>query len=235
MTEPGTRSPQVVWREFGYSQPLRVFLHNVPDHFLRNLRSPDSTPAANASEYLAVRYLCHSLPVVDRLLHPSRHWNCANVPSFSYEVNDGPVVLSALNMIEAQVNEFFSTEPTPQENRQDGSISLTLHAVHVWKLPQGAGFLYGQPISKPHSELFCSLHATDPRSQIGAKQSSVRRLIGESSDGGKPHVDGARCEQPIFEMNPVARHHHLTERKSRLRAVPSDKILDRTSIAPLRF
>jgi hypothetical protein len=36
-----------------------------------------------------VSYPCHYLPVVDRLLHPGRHWNCANVPSFSDEVNDG--------------------------------------------------------------------------------------------------------------------------------------------------
>jgi hypothetical protein len=98
------------------------------------------------------------LPVVDRLLHP-------------------------LNVVEAQINEFYSTKLTPQENRQDGSIFFTLHAVPVWKLPQGAGFLGGQLMSKPHAALFCSLHATDSRSQIGAKHSSVRRLIGKPSDG----------------------------------------------------
>src|ERR1700687_1748639 len=117
MTEPGTRSPQVVWREFGNSQPSRVFLHNVPDHFLRDCRSPDDTFSTNASENLAVRYVRHSSPVVDRLLHPSRHWNCANVPTFPDEVNNGPVVFSALNVVKAQVNEFSSTEPAPQENR----------------------------------------------------------------------------------------------------------------------
>jgi hypothetical protein len=104
MTEPSTRPPEVVWREFRNSKSFRVFLHNVPDHFLRNLRTPDNTLAANASEYPAVRYLCHSLPVVDRLLHPSRHWNCANVPAFPDEVNNGPVVFSALNVVKAQVN-----------------------------------------------------------------------------------------------------------------------------------
>ena len=117
MTEPGTRPPEVVRSEFENSQSFRVFLHNVPDHFLRNLRAPDNTLAANASEYPAVRNLCHSLPVVDRLLHPSRHWNGANVAAFPHEVNNGPVVFSALNVVKAQVNQFSSTEPAPQENR----------------------------------------------------------------------------------------------------------------------
>jgi len=65
MTEPGTRSPQVVWREFGNSQPFRVFLHNVPDHLLRDCRSPDDTFSTNASENLAVRNTSYGQLVVN--------------------------------------------------------------------------------------------------------------------------------------------------------------------------
>src|SRR6267378_467921 len=113
MTEPGTRSPEVVWREFSYPQSFRVFLHNVPDHFLCNLRSPNNTFAANASEYLTVHDFRDSQPVVDRLLHPIGHGNRADVPSFPNEVNYGPMVFAALNMVEGQINEFSSTEPAP--------------------------------------------------------------------------------------------------------------------------
>ena len=50
MTEPSTGPPEVVWREFGYSQAFRAFLHNVPDHFLRNLRTtPFEYPRASRS------------------------------------------------------------------------------------------------------------------------------------------------------------------------------------------
>jgi len=135
MTKPGTRSPEVVWREFRHAQSFRVFLHNVPDHFLCNLRSPNSTYAANASENLTVDDIRDGQPVVDRLLHPIGHGNRADVPSFPDQINDGPMVFSALNMVKGQINEFSSTQPTPQENRQDGSISFTVHAVHVRKLP----------------------------------------------------------------------------------------------------
>ena len=117
MTEPGTRSPEVVRSEFENSQSFRVFLHNVPDYFLCNLSSPDNTFAANASENPAGGDLGDSQPIVDRLLHPFRHRNRADVASFPDEVNNGPVVFSALNVIKAQVNQFSSTEPAAQENR----------------------------------------------------------------------------------------------------------------------
>src|SRR5215469_12709886 len=216
MTEPGTRSPQVVWREFGNSQPFRVFLHNVPDHLLRDSRSPDDTFSTNASENLAVCNTSYNQPVVNRLLHPIRHRNSTDVPSFPDQVNNGPVILPALNMVKSQSNEFSATKPAPEEDCQDGSVPFALHGVHAGKLPQGAGLLHGQPISKPHAQLFRSFHATDSSGQIRAKQSGVRRLIGESSNSCQPHVDGARCEQPIFEMNPVARHHRFVERQARL-------------------
>jgi IS30 family transposase len=79
MTKPGTRSPEVMWREFRHAQPFRIFLHNVPDHFLCNLRSPNNTYAANASENLTVYDVRDSQPVVDRLLHPIGHGNRADV------------------------------------------------------------------------------------------------------------------------------------------------------------
>src|SRR5690349_5925257 len=98
MTEPGTRSPEVVWREFRYAQPFCVFLHNVPDHFLCDLRSPNNTLAANTSENLTVHDFRDSQPVVDRLLHPIGHRNRANMPSFPNEVNDCPMVLPTLDV-----------------------------------------------------------------------------------------------------------------------------------------
>jgi len=61
------------------------------------------------------------------------------------------------------------------------------------------------------------------------------RLIGESSDRCKPHIDGPRCKQLVFEMNPVTRHHHFVEGQSRLRAIPANEVINGTSVAALRF
>src|SRR5690348_5795453 len=102
MTQPGTRSPEVVGRELRYSQPFRVFLDNVPDYFLRNLRSPNNAFTANASENLTVCDPRHVQPVVNGLFYPVGHGNRSDVYSFPDQVNDGPMVLPALDVIQPQ-------------------------------------------------------------------------------------------------------------------------------------
>jgi len=106
----------------------------------------------NKSPASPVRFVCEAvsfLLAIDRAASGRLRWAAllpsmisspvcvcnAYVPSFPDQINDGPMVFSALNMVKGQINEFSSTQPTPQENRQDGSISFTVHAVHVRKLP----------------------------------------------------------------------------------------------------
>ena len=113
--------------------------------------------------------------------------------------------------------------------------SLLPFTVCVGKLPQGSGFIPGHPISEPQAQFLCSLQATDAGGQIRAEESRICRFIGESSDCCKPHVDGARCKQPVFEMNPVAGDHRFIEGQPRLRTIPANEIVDGTPIAALRF
>jgi hypothetical protein len=173
----------------------------VPDYFLRNLRSPINTFAANASENLTVRDLGDRQPVIDRLLHPIEHRNRADVSSFPDEVNYGPMVLPTLDVVQRQIDEFSSAEPTAQENRQDGSISFTLHAVQGRKLPKGASLIHCQPIPKPHGELFCSFHPTDAGSESRAQEPRIQRLVGKPSDGRQPYIDRAWRQQLILKMD----------------------------------
>src|SRR5215469_10234456 len=90
-----------MWCELGNSQPSRILLYNMPDHFLCNPRSPDCTCAANTAEDLTLccSYPCHRQPFINRLLHPFRHRHCTDVPSFPDEVNNGPMVFPALKVV----------------------------------------------------------------------------------------------------------------------------------------
>jgi len=72
-------------------------------------------------------------------------------------------------------------------------------------------FLDRQPVAKPHAEFLCSLHATNTSSEVGTEQSGICRLVGQSSNRGKPHVDRAGRQQFLFKMNPLARRHCLVE------------------------
>src|SRR5215471_2071722 len=115
----------------------------MPYHLLCYLCSPNRTGTADAPKNLTVRNLCHAQPVVNGLLHPIRHRDGADVPSFSDQVNDGLMVFATRNVIHSQIDEFSPTESTTQEHRQDGSIPSTFDRVHARKVPQSAGFLHG--------------------------------------------------------------------------------------------
>jgi hypothetical protein len=50
-----------------------------------------------------------------------------------------------------------------------------------------------------------------PAARSGLMKTRIGRLIGELSDRCKPHIDGPRRKQTVFEMNPVTRHHDFVE------------------------
>jgi hypothetical protein len=143
------------------------------------------------------------------------------------------MVFPALNMVKGLVNEFFSTETAPKEYRKDSSIPFPLHGVHIGKLPEGSGFIHSQPISESHAQFLCALHATNAGGQIRGEEPRICCFIGESSDCCKPHVDGARCKELVFEMNPVSSDYGFVERKPRFGAIPANEIVNGTPIAAI--
>jgi len=88
-----------VWREFGNSQPLGVLLDDVPDHFLRDIRSPNGPLATNAPEDFAIGDLRYHQPVVNGMFYPIWHWHRTDVPSLSYQVNDCPMIFATLDVV----------------------------------------------------------------------------------------------------------------------------------------
>src|SRR5215469_2887891 len=110
----------------------------------------------------------------------------------------------------------FRRRPHPRSTARMARSPFTLHGMR-WEVATGIG------------------QATDAGGQIRAEESRICRFIGESSDCCKPHVDGARCKQPVFEMNPVAGDHRFIEGQPRLRTIPANEIVDGTPIAALRF
>jgi len=155
--------------------------------------------------------------------------------AFSNQVYNGPVVFAALDVVQRQIDDFSSAESTPKKYCQDSSIPFAFDGVHIGKLPQGAAFLYGQPIPKPHAQLFRSFHSADTNSQIWAQESRVRGLVGEPSDSRQAYIDGSRSEEPIFKVDSVARDGRLVERQPWFGAIPVDEIIDGASIASLGF
>ena len=50
--------------------------------------------------------------------------------------------------------------------------------------------IQSQPVSDAGSQSFCALDASNSRSQIGAQESGIGRLVGEPPNRGESNVDG---------------------------------------------
>ena len=89
-------SPEIMWHEFRDSQFCGVFLNDMPDHFLSYLCTPYSSSPTDAPEQFALPDVSRIQPIVDRPLHPVGHGDSPDVDCLSNEVNDGPVIFTAL-------------------------------------------------------------------------------------------------------------------------------------------
>jgi len=91
-------------------RPGRLLLDNMPNHFLGYFRAPSRSFPAYTSEQPSVRNIGRLEPIVHCLLHLGGHWYRPNVPCFAYQIDDSPMVLATLKMVNRQLGEF----PTPQ-------------------------------------------------------------------------------------------------------------------------
>ena len=74
--------------------------------------------------------------MVESLLHPIGHRHGPNVGGLSNQINNGPVIFAALNMIKGQINQLTSAQSAPKQDSQDGSVPLSFQGVCVGKLPE---------------------------------------------------------------------------------------------------
>jgi len=81
-----------------------------------------------------VRNPCLTEPVINDLLHPIWHRNCADMASFPHQVHDGPMIFPALNVVQSQIDQLSSTKTATEKHCQHGAIPFAFNAVHVWKL-----------------------------------------------------------------------------------------------------
>src|SRR5215467_3276683 len=106
MAQPSAGSPQVVRCEFRDSEFCRMFFNNVPHNLFSYFLSPCGSISTDTSEELTNCDPCSCRPSVNRLLYPVRHRHGTDVPSFTDEVNNGPMFLPTLKVIEGQINKL---------------------------------------------------------------------------------------------------------------------------------
>jgi len=97
---------------------------HVPYHILANARAPYCSHPANRSEDSTVRDAGCRGPTVDCVFDPLRHGDRADVAAFANQVNDGPVSLTGLDVIDFQGGKFGAAQSAADQDGDHGAISL---------------------------------------------------------------------------------------------------------------
>jgi hypothetical protein len=119
-----TGTPQIMRREVLDAGTLGSGLHHVPNRFWRDPFTPNMAEPVNTTEDPASVNAGSLKPPIDSSLRPDRHWNCADMSSLADEIRYNPMFLSNLQVIGPQADEFRPTKSAPNQQRQDGTVTL---------------------------------------------------------------------------------------------------------------
>ena len=138
----------------------------MPDRLLRDLLAPGFPRSTHAPKYLPCRDATQLAPFLNLLLYPVRHGNRANVSSLADQVDNGPMIFTALNVNKIEIGELPTTQSAAQQNGQDRSVACPPQIPRIRKLPESPRLVLSQPISEANADLLGAFHATNASCQF---------------------------------------------------------------------
>ena len=99
MAKTRTRAAEIMWRQLTQPELCGVVFNNVPDHSVGHEIAPGLASSTNTSKKPPATYAGCTGPLLNRPRHPIRNRHGSNVPTFSGQVDYGPVILSPLNVV----------------------------------------------------------------------------------------------------------------------------------------
>jgi len=102
------RMPQIMRRHLGKSPFCRVLFHHMPDYSFRYFVPPVFACPTDTSEQSSGRNSGRSHPKINRHFHLLGRRNGSNVPTFTDEINYGPMLLALLQIREVQISQFVA-------------------------------------------------------------------------------------------------------------------------------
>src|SRR5712691_8088636 len=112
VAEQSTGPSQIVWRQLRNADALGGFLHYVPNRLHRNAISPCPSNFVDSAEQFSSINSSRGEPIVEFGSHPIRKRNGSNVASLADQVNNSPMLLALLEMIQCQSHAFMPSQAT---------------------------------------------------------------------------------------------------------------------------
>src|SRR5260370_18278897 len=164
--------PQVVRCNVLQACSLAAGSDPVPDNVLREAAAPPLPPSGDRSKDFALTTPSGSCPLLESGFHPVRNGHRANVATFANQINNGPVSLAHLDVVQLQTDQFRPAKATTEQHGQHRIIALGAHSVSPRMLEHFRTLLRAQPVTGPESALLASLDTANPRGQLGTQQTT---------------------------------------------------------------
>jgi hypothetical protein len=147
MAQPGARAPKVMRSQLLDADPSCELFDNAPYDLFCDTCAPDWTRFVYAPEYPSGADVRHRSPNIQGRFDPIWNWNGSNMTTLSNQVNNGPVILSLLKMVDTEVDEFGSAQSATQQDRQHCTVALPSDLFYVWCVQERLSLVGGEPIS----------------------------------------------------------------------------------------
>src|SRR6202142_2404874 len=155
---------------------------------------------ATARKILPSQTPSGSCPLIESNFHPVRNGHCANLATFANQINNRPVSLAQLDVVQLQTDQFRPAKATTEQHGQHRIIALGAHRLSPRMLEHFRTLLGAQPIPGPESELLDTFHPANSRGKSGAEKTSVGGLVPRATHGCKLLVDGVGGQMPRFQV-----------------------------------
>ena len=116
------------------------------------------------------------------MFDPIRNGHCPNVPALADHIDDGPVILSPLEMSNVQFCGLLPAQPATQKEPEQCSVSLALQRIWVRHLPERSCLVGGKPVTKTDAEVLRPFDSADASREIWAEQTGIGSFVCETSD-----------------------------------------------------
>src|SRR6266852_225438 len=129
MTQLCTGPPQVVRCNVLQACSLAAGSDHVPDNVLREAAAPHLSPSGDRSKDFALTNPSGSCPLIESSFHPVRNGHRANVATFANQINNGPLSLAHLDVVQLQTHLFPPAKATTEQHLLHRISALGAHSV----------------------------------------------------------------------------------------------------------
>jgi len=204
-------------REFGDHDCLGKLFDHMPNNLLTDTISPGLSCRAYTAKKFSGVNVGGAQPRVQFRMDPIRDRNRPDVPTLPDGIDNCPMALPLLKVIDSQFGNLMPPQSAREEESEQCAIALAFEPLSVWRLPEQLRLLRCQPVAGTHAQLFEALHATDTSRQICAQEAAIGSFVRETPDSPKAEIDRPWREVAGLKVHTISQNDSLAKRQARLR------------------